>query len=79
MRACAPRSGALRALVPSLLITAALLAPDGLGAWAQTSKYLKYECNPSSRECSRRMLGIRGFAARLSPARSLRLKRAPAI
>jgi hypothetical protein len=45
------------------IIAASLLAPSG--TWAQNSKYLKYECNPSSRECSRRMFGIRGACAAL--------------
>ena len=61
-----------------LIIAASLLAPGG--TWAQNSKYLKYECNPRSRECSRRMFGIRGpCAARLLAASSLHLKFAPVV
>ena len=45
-----------------LLGSAAVLVPRCV--WAQLTtpnKYLQYECNPSSHECSRRMLGIRGL------------------
>ena len=45
-----------------LLGSVAVLVPRCVRAQLTTpNKYLQYECNPSSHECSRRMLGIRGL------------------
>jgi len=49
-----------KACVAGLLACAALSS-----VCSQSSEYLQYECNPSSRECSRRMFDIRGAHVRV--------------
>ena len=41
-----------------LLASVALFEPGPVQG--QSSKYLQYQCNPSARECARRMLDVRG-------------------
>ena len=68
-----------RSPVSPLLLAFALLAVSSRGS-AQRSQYLQYECNPSQRECSRRMFNIRGAhpacrrAARALAARTPRAR-----
>ena len=53
----APRHGQMGVLAQLVLLAAATVAPQD--AQAQRSKYLQYACNPSSRECARRMFDVR--------------------
>ena len=50
----------------SLLLALGLLLAASSQVFAQSANYLQYNCNPSVRECSRRMFNIRGASSSFS-------------